>query len=60
MGEIGRKKHHIIALLEIDVTTAKEKIKTQIRSGINIGFTAWLIKVIGTTIEAHKYIKALD
>ncbi|NJO95994.1 MAG: hypothetical protein HC764_08145, partial [Pleurocapsa sp. CRU_1_2] len=38
VGKIGRKKHHIIALLEIDVTTAKEKIQTQLRSGKNIGF----------------------
>jgi pyruvate/2-oxoglutarate dehydrogenase complex dihydrolipoamide acyltransferase (E2) component len=60
VGKIGRKKHHIIALLEIDVTTAKEKIQAQLRSGKNIGFTAWLIKVIGTTIETHKYIHSIN
>lgn len=60
VGKIGRKKHHIIALLEIDVTTAKEKIQAQLRSGRNIGFTAWLIKVIGTTIETHKYIHSIN
>ena len=60
VGKIGRKKHHIIALLEIDVTIAREKIKDQLRSGRNIGFTAWLIKVIGKTIEAHKYIHAIN
>jgi pyruvate/2-oxoglutarate dehydrogenase complex dihydrolipoamide acyltransferase (E2) component len=60
VGRIGRKKHHIIALLEIDVTTAKEKIHAQLRAGKNIGFTAWLIKVIGATIETHKYIHSIN
>jgi pyruvate/2-oxoglutarate dehydrogenase complex dihydrolipoamide acyltransferase (E2) component len=60
VGIIGRNKHHIVALLEIDVTLAKEKIKEQLKSGSKIGFTAWLIKVIATTIEAHKYAHAIN
>jgi P2-related tail formation protein len=60
VGKIGGKKHHMIALLEVDVTVAKEKIKEQSKLGKNIGFTAWLIKVIGTTIETHKYIQAIN
>ena len=60
VGRISRTKHHIIALLEIDVTIAKKKIKEQIRSGKKISFTAWLIKAISMTIEAHKYIHAIN
>ncbi|MEG3847265.1 2-oxo acid dehydrogenase subunit E2 [Microcoleus sp. herbarium19] len=60
VGIIGRKKHHIIALLEIDVTAAKAKIKDQLKSGRDIGFTAWLLKVIATTIETHKYIHSIN
>ncbi len=60
VGIIGRKKHHIIALLEIDVTAAREKIKEHIKSGRDIGFTAWLLKVIATTIEAYKYIHSIN
>lgn len=60
VGKIGRKKHHIIALLEIDVTVAKAKIKDHLKSGRDIGFTAWLLKVIATTIETHKYIHSIN
>lgn len=60
VGRIGRTKHHIIALLEIDVTIAKEKIKDRLRSRRDIGFTAWLIKTIGTTIETDKYAHAIN
>jgi pyruvate/2-oxoglutarate dehydrogenase complex dihydrolipoamide acyltransferase (E2) component len=60
VGKIGRKKHHIIALLEIDVTVAKAKIKEQLKSGREIGFTAWLLKVIATTIATHKYIHSIN
>ncbi len=60
VGKIGRKKHHIIALLEIDVTVAKERINHQLKSGGNIGFTAWLLKVIGTTIATHKYVHSIN
>lgn len=60
VGKIGRNKHHITALLEIDVTIAREKIKNQLKSGTKIGFTAWLIKVIAETIENHKYIQAIN
>lgn len=60
--EIGRKKHHIKALLELDVTNARSLIK-KYRSATNnkLSFTAWLIKTISKTLEefqqAHAYLK---
>ena len=41
--EIGRKKHHIKALLELDVTNARSLIK-EYRSATNnkLSFKAWL------------------
>jgi pyruvate/2-oxoglutarate dehydrogenase complex dihydrolipoamide acyltransferase (E2) component len=60
--EIGRKKHHIKALLEFDVTDTRRLIK-KYRSDTNskLSFTAWLIKTISCTIEefqnVHAYLK---
>ena len=61
--EIGRKKHHIKALLEFDVTEARKAIKNYRQtSKSKISFTAWLIKTISKTIEefqsAHAYLKS--
>jgi len=61
--EIGRKKHHIKALLELDVTNARSLIK-RYRAATNnkLSFTAWLIKTISATLEefqtAHAYLKS--
>jgi len=48
---IGIKKHHVAALIEIDVTDGKEKIKLLEQNGQTISITAWLIKVISDTIK---------
>jgi pyruvate/2-oxoglutarate dehydrogenase complex dihydrolipoamide acyltransferase (E2) component len=52
---IGLQKHHIAALIEIDVSESREKIK-QSRKNIKISFTAWLIKVISKTIKDYKNV----
>ena len=48
---VGLQKHHVSALLEIDVTESREKIKQQKKNNNRISFTAWLIKVIGVTVQ---------
>mgnify|MGYP001556382650 FL=1 len=60
VGVIGRKKHHIIGLLEIDVTDAKNMIKNQIRNGGQCSFMAWLLKTIGTTVADFKQVHAIN
>jgi len=60
--EIGRKKHHMQAILELDVTDARKAIKNYRQTTKNkISFTAWLVKTISTTIgeyqTAHAYLK---
>lgn len=52
--EIGMQKHHISALLEFDVTEAREKIKNYKRQVGKISFTAWIVKVISFTIKKHE------
>src|SRR5690606_31214992 len=52
---IGLQKHHIAALIEIDVSESRGKI--QIKKGItHISFTAWLIKVISKTIKHYEHV----
>jgi len=56
--EIGKKKHHITAFLEIDVTLAREKIKNYKINIEKISFVAWLIKVIAHTLSKYNEITA--
>jgi len=50
---VGIQKHHITALLEIDVTGSREKIKQYKKSKGKISFTGWLIKSICATVHHH-------
>jgi len=55
---IGLQKHHIAAMIEIDVSGSREKIKLYKKKKGNISFTAWLIKVISNTIRDHQNVAA--
>jgi len=55
---IGLQKHHITAMIEIDVSGSREKIKQHRKKGDKISFTAWLIKVISTTIKDYDSVAA--
>lgn len=55
---IGLQKHHITALIEVDVSETREKIKQYKKSNNNISFTAWLIKVISYTIKEYENVAA--
>lgn len=53
--EIGRRKHHVSAMIEIDVTESREKLK-KYRNEVNkISFFAWLIKTISHTIKNYEH-----
>lgn len=55
---VGRQKHHIAALLEIDVSAAREKISALHTGGTDLSFTAWIVHVIGLTIQHHPQVAA--
>lgn len=57
--QIGSKKHYVQALVEFDVTQARDKIKElkQVSSGIS--FNAWLIKCISVVCCEYKEIHGL-
>jgi pyruvate/2-oxoglutarate dehydrogenase complex dihydrolipoamide acyltransferase (E2) component len=50
---IGLLKHHVSALLEFDVTGIRRKLHDLRKSGIDISFNAWIIKVISSVLQKH-------
>jgi len=60
VGKIGREKHHVRALLEVDVSDARNKIKLYRRSGNKASFVAWLIKLIADCVALHPPINGIN
>jgi pyruvate/2-oxoglutarate dehydrogenase complex dihydrolipoamide acyltransferase (E2) component len=60
LGKIGRGKHHVKALLEVDVTEARRKIKQNRQAGRKASFTAWLIKMIADCVALHPPISGIN
>jgi len=60
VGKIGREKHHVRALIEVDVSDARDKIKLYRRSGNKASFIAWLIKVIADCVALHPPINGIN
>jgi pyruvate/2-oxoglutarate dehydrogenase complex dihydrolipoamide acyltransferase (E2) component len=60
LGKIGRGKHHVKALLEVDVTEARQKIRQYRQGGKKIAFTAWLIKVIADCAALHPPVSGFN
>jgi len=57
--EVGKRKHHVTALLELDVSGSREKIKIYNKGKNNkISFTAWLISVISCTIKKYETVSS--
>jgi len=51
---IGIQKHQVAAMIEIDVSESRERIKKLRNKTNRISFTAWLIKAISLTIKEHE------
>jgi pyruvate/2-oxoglutarate dehydrogenase complex dihydrolipoamide acyltransferase (E2) component len=58
---IGLKKHHVVAFIELDVTGVREKIRAHKRNKNRISFTAWMVKAISLSVkeveQAAAYLK---
>jgi len=60
VGYLGLRKHHVQALLELDVTRARQLIKDyRARKKEGLSFTAWVIKCIGQAISENKSVHAV-
>jgi pyruvate/2-oxoglutarate dehydrogenase complex dihydrolipoamide acyltransferase (E2) component len=53
VGALSRTRHHVVALLECDVTRARAGLKDKRRQGHKASFTAYLIKAIADTVAKH-------
>ena len=60
IGKMGMKKHHVKALIQVDVTQSRKKIR-QIRKekGNVLSFTSWLLTCIGRAVEEQPGVHAL-
>ncbi|MBP6978412.1 MAG: 2-oxo acid dehydrogenase subunit E2 [Lentimicrobiaceae bacterium] len=53
--EIGKRKHHVTGLIELDVSRSRAKIKDYNKNNdTKISFIAWIIKVISYTISHYE------
>ena len=60
VGKIGLAKHHVRALLEVDVTEARRIIKQNRHAGYKVSFTAWLIKTIADCVALHPPVAGVN
>lgn len=49
--EAALKKHHVVAMLEFDVTDSRARLREIRKNGNNISFNAWLIKVVANLLN---------
>lgn len=60
IGKLGKAKHHIQALIELDVTDSRRKIKKfRAAQGVGLSFTAWLIKCIGQAVSEYPAVHSI-
>ncbi len=60
VGYLGLRKHHIKALIELDVTLARQRIKEYRRqTKAELSFTAWILRCIAQAVSEHKTAHAI-
>jgi pyruvate/2-oxoglutarate dehydrogenase complex dihydrolipoamide acyltransferase (E2) component len=59
IGQTGLKKHHIKALIELDVTEARKSIREKRKQSEKISFYSWLIKCISLAVENSRELQAV-
>ncbi len=60
IGKLGMKKHHVKALVQVDVTQSRKKIRQMRKEKGNVlSFTSWLLTCIGRAVEEHPAVHAL-
>lgn len=54
----GRRKLTIHSLLELDVSQARNIIQKQKQKGVDISFTAWVVKCVAQAVSEHRIINS--
>lgn len=60
VGRIGRSKHRVHALLEVDVTEARARTRARRRTEEGWTFSAWVIKSIADAVAAHPEVAGFN
>jgi len=60
VGRLSRRKHRISAMLEVDVTRARELIREGVRAGRSVGLMAWIMKAVAVSIRNHPEVAAMN
>ncbi len=60
LGKVGLGKQHVKALLEVDVTEARKRIREARHAGARISFFAWLVKVTADCVAAHPEVNGFN
>lgn len=55
---MGLRKHHVVVMIELDVTAARAKLKEHKKRRERISFFGWLIKAISVSIKDHRPVAA--
>ncbi len=58
-GRINRDKHYVKALLEVDITTALQKLKELRAPGKKVSFQAWFIKMLADSVAQHPPVNGI-
>lgn len=51
IASVGLRKHHVMAMIDLDVTDGRKKIREHKMRREQVSFFAWLIKVISISIQ---------
>lgn len=58
-GRLGREKHLVHGLYEMDISSARQAIKAyRVSSGEGLSLNAYIIACVGSAVERHKYMQA--
>jgi len=58
-GRMGRQKHSVHGLVEMDVTRARQAIRDhKVRTGESLSFTAFVMACLGSAVDQNKHMHA--
>lgn len=56
---IAKGKHYVPVLLEVDVTDARAALAEHKRAGLDLSFTAWVVKCVAQAAAEHRRVHGL-
>lgn len=59
LGSIALRKHHVVGLIEVDVTEARSRLREERSAESGVSFFAWIVKTVAAVIAENRYIQAV-